>query len=102
MVNMLCLLRMHNTQQNQKGETLLNEGARVTETENTTTLNGVQRAALTPSEFAALFGKHQSWGYRRIYRGDVKVIIPSGTMLIPASEVKRLLDTAEIYEGGDE
>jgi hypothetical protein len=84
------------------GERLGNKGARVTETENTTTLNGQQRAALTPAEFAALFGKHQTWGYRRIYAGDVRVIMPSGRLLIPASEVKRLLDTAEIYEGGCE
>lgn len=93
---------MNKHRKNKTGEVLENEGSRETETENTTTLNGELRAALSPSEFAALFGRHASWAYRRIYAGDVKVIIPSGTMLIPTSEVRRLLDAAEIYEGGQE
>ena len=84
------------------GGALESEGPRTTETTTITTAKGEHRAALSVSEFSALFGKHSSWGYRTIYRGDVKVIIPSGTMLIPASEVRRLLDTAENYEGGEE
>jgi hypothetical protein len=83
------------------GEALKNEGARKTET-TTTHCGRFPRVAYTPSEFAALFGRHSSWGYRRIYAGDVKVINPSGSMLIPASEVDRLVGAADIYEGGDQ
>jgi hypothetical protein len=100
--NVLCWLLMNANSSTKTGEALENEGSRITETKTITAINGEHRAALSVSEFSALFGKHQSWGYRRIYKGEVKIIIPSGTMLIPASEVKRLLDMAEIYEGGDE
>jgi hypothetical protein len=27
------------------------------------------RIAYSPGEFAALFGKHQTWGYRQLYKG---------------------------------
>ena len=57
------------------------------------------RAALTPREFASFFGKSQSWGYRRIYDGSVKVIMPSRSLLIPSSEVHRLLNEAAPYQG---
>lgn len=56
-----------------------------------------QRAAFTPAEFAAQFGKGETWGYRRIYDGSVKVIKGYGTMLIPRSEVDRLLQSAGAY-----
>jgi hypothetical protein len=61
----------------------------------------INRAAFSPAEFAGLFGRHLSWAYRRIYAGDIRVISPSGSMLIPATEVQRLLDAAHVYEGGD-
>ena len=32
------------------------------------------RVAFSPGEFAALFGKSQTWGYRQIYAGKVKAI----------------------------
>jgi hypothetical protein len=43
----------------------------------------------TPAEFAALFGRHPSWGYRRIYAGAVGVLSGSLTLLIPQCEVDR-------------
>ena len=61
-----------------------------------------ERAALTPSEFAGFFGRSQTWGYRRIYAGDVKVIQPGGRILIPQGEVQRLLKDAAIYNGRQE
>jgi hypothetical protein len=55
--------------------------------------------AFSPGEFAALFGKSQTWGYRQIYAGKVNAITEYGRMLIPASEVERILATAVRYEG---
>ncbi len=57
------------------------------------------RVAFSPGEFAALFGKSQTWGYRQIYAGKVKTITEVGRILIPAAEVERVLGKAEIYNG---
>ncbi len=59
------------------------------------TLPLLERAAVTPNEFAGLFGKQTTWGYRQIYEGRVRTIKTLGRTLIPTSEVRRLLDTAE-------
>jgi hypothetical protein len=59
----------------------------------------LQRVAFSPGEFAALFGKSQTWGYRQLYSGKVKAITEHGRTLIPAAEVERILATAGIYEG---
>ncbi len=56
-----------------------------------------ERAAVTPNEFAGLFGKQTVWGYRQIYAGKVKVIKTVGRMMIPQSEIKRLMASAEVY-----
>ena len=58
-----------------------------------------RRVTFSPGEFAALFGKSQTWGYRQIYAGKVKTITEYGRILIPASEVDRILGTAGIYNG---
>jgi hypothetical protein len=57
------------------------------------------RAAFTPSEFAALFGKSYVWGYRQIYAGKVKVISDMGRMLISREEVERIRCKGTIYSG---
>lgn len=58
-----------------------------------------ERAAYTPSEFAALHGKSPTWGYRQIYAGRVRVITGlGGLMMIPASELKRLQSEAHPLE----
>jgi len=58
------------------------------------------RAAYSIPEFSALFGREQSWGYRMVYGGKVKVI-PSGNIrggnMVPHSEVERLLSKAQTY-----
>lgn len=59
----------------------------------------LQRVAFSPGEFASLFGKSQTWGYRQIYAGKVKAITEHGRILIPAKEVERLLASAGIYNG---
>ena len=58
-----------------------------------------KRLAYSPGEFAALFGKHQTWGYRQLYRGTVRAITQCGRILIPRSEVDRLLSSAKTYDG---
>lgn len=67
--------------------------ARMTAKEN------LQRVAFSPGEFAVLFGKSQTWGYRQIYAGKVKTITEHGRILIPAKEVERILAAAGIYSG---
>lgn len=59
----------------------------------------LERVAFSPREFAELFGKSQTWGYRQIYAGKVKAITQHGRMLIPAAEVEAILKTAGIYDG---
>jgi hypothetical protein len=59
----------------------------------------LQRVAYSPGEFAIMFGKSQTWGYRQVYAGKVKTITEHGRMLIPAAEVERILAEAGIYNG---
>lgn len=62
-------------------------------------MDSSQRVTFSPGEFATLFGKSQTWGYRQIYAGKVKAITEYGRILIPAAEVERILATAGIYDG---
>jgi hypothetical protein len=55
------------------------------------------RAAFSPSEFAAACGKHSSWAYRLLYAGKINAITDLGRILIPASELDRVLGTAKPY-----
>ena len=55
--------------------------------------------AFSVKEFAALFDKEQTWGYRQLYSGKVNSITEFGRILIPASEVERILATAGRYDG---
>jgi hypothetical protein len=59
----------------------------------------LERVAFSPGEFAALFGRSQTWGYRQIYAGKVTAITEHGRILIPAKEVERILGTAGVYNG---
>lgn len=58
-----------------------------------------KRVAYSPAEFAELFGKSQTWGYRQIYSGKVNAITQHGRILIPAREVEKILESAGIYNG---
>ena len=61
--------------------------------------SSTQRVTYSPGEFATLFGKSQTWGYRQLYAGKVKSITEYGRILIPAAEVERILSEAGIYNG---
>ncbi len=58
-----------------------------------------KRVAFSPGEFAKLFGKSQTWGYRQIYSGKAKAITEFGRTLIAAAEAEAILKTAGIYDG---
>jgi hypothetical protein len=55
------------------------------------------RAAYSPAEFAASCGRHASWVYRLVYAGKVRALTDLGRILIPASELERLLSDAAPY-----
>jgi hypothetical protein len=55
------------------------------------------RAALSPCEFAKSFGKHPSWAYRLLYAGKIHAISHFGRILIPTTELERVVSTAEAY-----
>jgi hypothetical protein len=56
-----------------------------------------KRAAYSPAEFAASCGRHPSWAYRLLYRGKIRAITDLGRILIPASELERVLLSAAPY-----
>src|SRR6266511_3973477 len=58
-----------------------------------------RRLAYSPAEFASLFGRHQTWGYSQLYKGNVRAITKCGRIMIPRSEVDRLLNSATKYDG---
>jgi hypothetical protein len=58
-----------------------------------------ERAAYSPQEFSSLFGKSQTWGYRQIYAGRVETITQFGRIMIPATEVAKIVETAAKYSG---
>jgi hypothetical protein len=58
-----------------------------------------EKAVLTPTEFAALFGRTYTWAYRQIYAGKVQVLTQLGRIMIPKSEVERLLLDKQVYNG---
>jgi hypothetical protein len=55
------------------------------------------RAAYSPAEFAAAFGKHATWAYRLLYAGKINAITEFGRILIPYSERDRILSGAQPY-----
>lgn len=57
------------------------------------------QVVLTPSQFAQPFGRSTSWTYRRLYAGDIQAITCMGRLMIPATEVDRILAKATVYEG---
>lgn len=57
------------------------------------------RVAFSPQEFGALFGRTKTWTYRLVYAGIIHPLRSTPSLMIPRSEVDRLLaDTAE-YDG---
>ena len=58
-----------------------------------------EKVVLSPTEFSILFGRHYTWGYRQIYAGKIKVLSNLGRIMIPRSEVERLLQKTETYSG---
>lgn len=57
----------------------------------------VNRAAYSPAEFAAACGRHPTWTYRLLYSGKLHAITQLGRLLIPKSELERVLSLAQRY-----
>jgi hypothetical protein len=57
----------------------------------------IDRAAYSPAEFAACCGKHASWAYRLLYANKIRAVTELGRILIPASELERVLGLAQPY-----
>jgi helix-turn-helix protein len=57
----------------------------------------IDRAAYSPAEFAASCGKHPTWAYRLLYANKIRAITELGRILIPASELERVLSLAQPY-----
>jgi len=55
------------------------------------------RAAFSPAEFAASCGRHPTWTYRLLYANKVKAVTGLGRILIPRSELERVLGLAAPY-----
>lgn len=73
--------------------------AKLRRTQKKRVLPPSQRATLTPEEFAAAFGKQKVWAYRQCYAGRVKAITGYGNMMIPRSEIGRILNSATTVGG---
>lgn len=56
------------------------------------------RQAYSIAEFAALFGKHRSWAYRQIKKGRIKAIRGYGALLVPATEIQRMIQSAAVID----
>ena len=50
-----------------------------------------RRRAYTLAEFASMCGKHRSWAYRQVRKGEIKTISGYGTQMIPTHEIERIL-----------
>ena len=57
-----------------------------------------KRAAYSLAEFAASCGRHPSWAYRLLYGGKIRALTDLGRILIPASELERVLSSAGPYD----
>jgi hypothetical protein len=58
----------------------------------------INRAAYSPAEFAAACGRHPTWAYRLLYANKIRAITELGRILIPASELERVLGLAQPYD----
>jgi len=56
-----------------------------------------ERLGYSPAEFAALFGRSPTWGYRQIYAGRVKPVADCGRLIIPRAEIESVLARRREY-----
>lgn len=56
------------------------------------------RLAYSPAELAALFGRSATWAYRLLYANRIKRLAGNGRILIPKSEIERLLSETTFHE----
>jgi hypothetical protein len=56
-----------------------------------------ERVGYSPAEFASMFGRSATWGYRQIYAGRVKPIADCGRIIIPRAELESVLARCAEY-----
>ena len=56
-----------------------------------------ERLGYSPAEFAALFGRSPTWGYRQIYAGRIKPVADCGRLIIPRAEVESVVARRREY-----
>ena len=59
---------------------------------NLTQSGSIERAAFSPPEFAALFGRTPQWSWRHIREGAIRAVNIGGRTMIPATERDRLVE----------
>ena len=57
----------------------------------------LNREGYSPAEFARSLGKHPTYIYRLLYAGKLKAVTQFGRLLIPRSEIDRMMATATTY-----
>jgi hypothetical protein len=58
----------------------------------------IPRIAFSVKEAAAAFGKKPLWLYRKVYKGEVRVLSPNGQLMIPARELEKLVAKTRVYQ----
>ena len=64
-----------------------------------TTDGELTRLAYTVIEFASLFGRSQTWGYRRIYAEEITALEIGGRAMITREEILRFMATRQKFPG---
>lgn len=57
----------------------------------------MEKRAYTPAEFSQIFGHEKTWAYRLLYTGKIDGIRDCGRVLIPATQVARIENSATRY-----
>ena len=58
----------------------------------------IPRVAFSVKESAAAFGKQPLWIYRKIYKGELKILSVKGQIMVPARELEKLVAKTQIYQ----
>ena len=58
----------------------------------------ITRTAYSLAEVSAMFGKRREWAYRLKQAGRLKTISGYGGLMVPASEVERILREAKFKD----
>ena len=57
-------------------------------------MKDVKQIAYTADQFGKFFGKDGAWARRQVHEGKLKAIKGWGEMMIPSSEIDRIMNSA--------